>query len=81
MACGHAPIVSDRAPLRDYLSPQTSRVVAPDDVAALRAAIQTAAADHDATVAMGAAARARVEGEFTTRAFARRLADVLREVA
>jgi glycosyltransferase involved in cell wall biosynthesis len=81
MACGHAPVVTDRAPLRDYVSPETATVVRPRDERALRDAIRAKVDDHATSVAMGATARARIEERFTTRAFARRLADVLREVA
>jgi glycosyltransferase involved in cell wall biosynthesis len=80
MACGHAPIVTERASLRDYNSPGVATTVPPNDPVALRRAIDGALADHPRAVAMGAAARRHIENGFTTRDFAERLARVLREV-
>ena len=81
MACGHAPVVTDRAPLRDYLTPETATTVGPADASALRQAIERVTGDHERALEMGAAARRRIEEGFTTRSFAGRLAALLREVA
>jgi len=79
MAMARPLVVSDRAILRDYVRDgETALVVPPEDPAALRAAIERAVDDPGT---LGAAARARVEAELTTRHFAARIAPIVHEAA
>jgi glycosyltransferase involved in cell wall biosynthesis len=74
-------VVTERAMIRDYVSEETAVVVPPGDPQALRGAIERIVDDAELAARLGAAGRARVEREHTTRRFAERLAPILREAA
>lgn len=79
MAMARATIVTRRSTLADYVRPDETAVTVPaEDPHALRDAITRVLHDADAAMRMGASARRAVEERFTTRAFAGRLADVIR---
>lgn len=80
MATGRPVVVSDRPYLRDYVSPETARVVPPADADAMRGAVQSLLADHGEASALADNARRTVEERHSTRAFAARLADAIREL-
>ena len=78
---GKAIVASDRAILRDYVDDGVEALlVPPEDAAALREATERVLRDRDLARSLGAAARTRVEREFTSSAFAERLAPLLRSV-
>jgi glycosyltransferase involved in cell wall biosynthesis len=73
-------VVTERAMLRDYVTDsENGAVVPPEDPAALREAIERLLGDATLAARLGAAGRARVERDHTTRGFAARLAPVLRD--
>jgi glycosyltransferase involved in cell wall biosynthesis len=81
MAMGKAIVASDRAVLHDYVDDGVEAIlVPPEDPAALREAIERVLGDRELAASLGAAARARVEREFTSSVFASRLAPLLRSV-
>ena len=81
MAMGKAIVASDRAVLRDYVEDGVEAIlVPPGDPAALREAIEGVLGDRELAASLGAAARGRVEREFTSTVFASRLAPLLRSV-
>lgn len=81
MAMGKAVVASDRAVLHDYVEDGVEAIlVPPEDPAALRGAIERVLGDRELAASLGAAARARVEREFTSSVFASRLAPLLRSV-
>jgi glycosyltransferase involved in cell wall biosynthesis len=82
MALGKACLaLAGTAPAEIVLDGETGLLVPPGDPAALAAALVALFADPERTRAMGAAGRLRYEREFTARAFERRLAPVLEELA
>jgi len=81
MASGRPTVVSERSYLRDYLHADASLTVPPADAGALRDAVGRVLADDGLAHSLGAAARRHVEASYTTRAFAARLAGVIRELA
>ena len=80
MASGRPVVVSERAYLREYTSPQTARTFAPGDADALRNELVSLLADDDAAAALAAAARRAVEERHSTRHFAEQLARAIREL-
>ena len=73
-------VVTERALLRDYVTEGENGLVVPaEDPAALREAIERVLGDPALGAQLGAAGRARVERDHTTRGFAARLAPVLRD--
>lgn len=81
MATGRAIVATDRAVLHDYVDDGVEAVlVPPGDPAALRDAVERVLGDRAFALALGKAARARVEREFTSAAFAASLAPLLRSV-
>ena len=81
MAMGKAIVASDRAVLRDYVTDGVEALlVPPEDPVALREATVRVLSDRELARRLGAAARARVERDFTSSAFAARLAPLLRSV-
>jgi glycosyltransferase involved in cell wall biosynthesis len=81
MAMGKAVVASDRAVLHDYVDDGVEAIlVPPGDPAALLEAIERVLGDRELAASLGAAARARVEREFTSSVFASRLAPLLRSV-
>jgi glycosyltransferase involved in cell wall biosynthesis len=81
MAMGRPVVASERAILRDYVTHGVDALlVPPEDPAALRDAIQLVLADRALAERLGAAARARVEREHSTRGFAAQLARLLESV-
>jgi glycosyltransferase involved in cell wall biosynthesis len=82
MATARPVIVSERSTLRDYVKPDETAISVPaEDAAALRSAIERLTADPALGDHLGKSARKAVDERFTTRAFAGRLADVMRRVA
>lgn len=78
MAMAKAVVLTERAPLREYVDDDvTALVVPPKDPEALRAAVERVLGDAALRARLGAAARARVEREFTTRHMAERFRPVL----
>ncbi len=81
MAMGKPIVASDRPILRDYVDDGVEALlVPPEDSSSLRGAIERVLGDGELAQRLGAAARARVEREFTSPIFAARLAPVLRSV-
>jgi glycosyltransferase involved in cell wall biosynthesis len=81
MAMGKAIVATDRAVLHDYVDDDVEAVlVPPGDPAALREAVERVLGDRALALSLGTAARARVEREFTSAAFAASLAPLLRSV-
>jgi glycosyltransferase involved in cell wall biosynthesis len=75
-------VATDRAVLRDYVADGVEAIlVPPEEPAALLEAIERVLGDRDLAGRLGAAARARVERDFTSPAFAARLAPLLRSLA
>jgi glycosyltransferase involved in cell wall biosynthesis len=73
-------VVTERAMLRDYVTDgENGVVVPPEEPTALREAIERLLGDATLAARLGAAGRARVERDHTTRGFAARLAPVLRD--
>ena len=73
-------VVTERALLRDYVTDGENGLVAPaEDPQALRETIERVLGDPALAARLGAAGRARVERDHTTRGFAARLAPVLRD--
>lgn len=81
MALARPVVATDRPVIREYVADEeTALVVPPEDPASMRAAIERVLQNRQLGESLGAAGRARVETEHTTRRFAERLAGVLREV-
>jgi glycosyltransferase involved in cell wall biosynthesis len=81
MASGRPTVVSARAVFADYVRDGENGVlVAPEDPAALREALERLLGDRDLAARLGGAARRLVEDRLTTRRFAERLAGLLRSV-
>jgi len=80
MACARPTVATDRLYLRDYVHDDATTVVAPQDPAALRAAIEAVLGDGERAAAMGAAARGHVEAEHTTSLLGARLAELCRKI-
>jgi glycosyltransferase involved in cell wall biosynthesis len=71
-------IVTQRSTLRGYADEdENALVVPPEEPEALRSAVVRMLADHELAQRLGAAGRALVERELTTRRFAERLAGLL----
>ena len=82
MACARPVVVSRRAYLDDYLEDgATALTVAPEDPAALCDGVARVLGDAALADRLGAAARERVESDFTTHRLAERLAGVLSTLA
>ena len=79
MALG-LPVICTRTGFLEDAARQGALFVPPRDPAALRAAIETLAADPERRARMGEANRARVESEFTEEMVFRRWARVYRDV-
>lgn len=74
-------VVTDRPVIREYVEPDSTAVVVPEeDPSALRSGIARVLEDAALAGRLAAAARARVEREHTMERFAERLADFLRLV-
>jgi len=81
MACARPVVATERAILHDYVEDGVEAIlVPPEDPQALRAAVERVLGDPELARSLGEAARARVERSHTSRAFAARLAPVLRSV-
>jgi glycosyltransferase involved in cell wall biosynthesis len=81
MAMGRPIVATERAILHDYVDDGIEALlVPPGDPRAMRAAVERVLGDSELARSLGAAARARVERAHTSRAFAARLAPVLRSV-
>jgi glycosyltransferase involved in cell wall biosynthesis len=77
-AMGKPVIATDRATLREYIRDGDDGLfVPPENPQAMRAAIERLLGDADLRARLGAAGRARVECEFTTRHMANRWGPVL----
>ena len=75
-------VVTERAMLRDYVTDGDNGLVVPaEDPTALREGIERVLGDPAFAEKLGAAGRARVERDHTTRGFAGRLAPVLRDAS
>lgn len=82
MAMAKPVIVTERPIFRDYVVDGESCLsVTPEDPRALRAALERLRGDRELASQLGARSRELVEERFTTRRFARELADFLRSVA
>jgi glycosyltransferase involved in cell wall biosynthesis len=78
LAMGRPVVATDRAVLRDYVvEGETALVVAPEDPAALRAALERVLGEPALAESLGRNARAAVEARFTTERFAADLAPIL----
>lgn len=78
MAMARPIVATDRLMIREYVDDGVEALLVPaGDAGALRAAIERVLGDRALAHALGAAGRARVEREFTSRHFAQRLAPVL----
>jgi glycosyltransferase involved in cell wall biosynthesis len=73
-------VASDIGSIPELVGPEAGRLVAPGDVAGLRAALRELR-DDDLRARMGEAGRTRAEERFDARRNTRRLAGLLREVA
>jgi glycosyltransferase involved in cell wall biosynthesis len=81
MAMAKPIVATERAILRDYVEDGVDALlVPPEDPSALREAIARVLSDRELAERLGAAARARVERNHTTRGFAARPAPVLTSV-
>jgi glycosyltransferase involved in cell wall biosynthesis len=81
MAMGRPVVATDRELIREYVNHDVDALlVPPEDPAALRDAIHSVLADRALSERLGAAARARVEREHSTRGFATQLARLLESV-
>jgi glycosyltransferase involved in cell wall biosynthesis len=81
MAMGRPVVASDRAMFQDYVEDGVEALlVPPEDPASLRRAIERVLGDPELARSLGAAARARVERDHTSRGFASGLAPALRSV-
>ena len=82
LAMGRPLVATGRPILHDYVThEETALLVPPEEPERLAAAIRRVLEDAELARRLGAAARARVEAELTTRHFAERLAPILRAVA
>ena len=82
LAMARPLVATDRPILHDYVThEETALLVPPEEPERLAAAIRRVLEDAELARRLGAAARARVEAELTTRHFAERLAPILRAVA
>jgi glycosyltransferase involved in cell wall biosynthesis len=80
LATGLPVVASDIGSIPELVGPEAGRLVAPGDVAGLRAALRELR-DDDLRARMGEAGRTRAEERFDARRNTRRLAGLLREVA
>ena len=81
-AMGRALVVSDTAPMRDFIIPgETCLTVPPGDRDALAAAIRRLMAEPDTCTRLGATARRLVEERCAVPVFAERMAGLLRRYA
>jgi glycosyltransferase involved in cell wall biosynthesis len=82
LAMGRLLVATDRPILHDYVTDEeTALLVPPEDPQALADAIGRVLGDLDLAQRLGAAGRARVEAELTTRHFAERIAPILLRAA
>lgn len=82
MAMGRPIVATDRPMIREYVDDGVEALLVPaGDPSALRTAIERVLGDEELARALGAAGRARVEREFTSRHFAERLAPVLQSAS
>ena len=78
MASGRPVVVTERSTLAEYVrAGETALTVAPEDPAALRAAIETLLGDPERARKLGERGRRQVEESHTTRHFAARLAGII----
>ena len=78
MAMGRAVITADSAAVRELFTPGEQYLpVAPGDPAALAAALVTAASDLPRLIAIGTAARQRLQAEFLPQSIGRQLIELL----
>jgi glycosyltransferase involved in cell wall biosynthesis len=81
MAMQRPAIVTDRSTLGDYVRAGETVITVPaEDPAALRAALERVLGDPTLAGSLGSSARRAVDDRFTTRAFAGRLAHVIRRL-
>ena len=81
MAMAKPIVLTERDIFRDYVEPGASALaVPPEDAGVLRAAVERVLGDRPLRESLGGAARAAVEARFTSRLFAQRLGDVIRDV-
>ena len=79
LAMARPLVASDRPILHDYVADgETALLVPPEEPEALAAAIGRVLGNAELARRLGAAGRARVEAELTTRHFAKRIAPILR---
>lgn len=82
MATARPVVATERSTLAEYVrSGVTALTVPPEDADALRANIERVLSDRALARSLAASGRAAVENSFTTRHLARRLADLIRDVA
>jgi glycosyltransferase involved in cell wall biosynthesis len=82
LAMARPLVATDRPILHDYVTDEeTALLVPPEEPEALAAAIRRVLDDAEVARRLGAAGRAHVEAELTTRRFAERIAPVLRAAA
>lgn len=80
MACGRPVVIPDTPGLTDYVIPEETGLIYPaGDEDALAKCVQRLLGDEAMAVALGEAARRRVEQEFTTELQAERLAGLIRQ--
>jgi glycosyltransferase involved in cell wall biosynthesis len=81
LAMARPLVATDRPILHDYVTDgETALLVPPEEPEALAKAIRRVLEDAELARRLGAAGRARVEAELTTRHFAERIAPILRAV-
>jgi glycosyltransferase involved in cell wall biosynthesis len=81
MAMRRPVVATERAIFRDYIGDGIEGLVVPaEDPEAMRAAVERVLGDPELAARLGAAGRARVERDHTSRGFAAQLAPVLRDV-
>jgi glycosyltransferase involved in cell wall biosynthesis len=82
LAMGKPSVITARASVPDYVAPGAHALTVPaGDPAALRAAVDGLLADPSRGAALAAAGQEHVRAALTTRHFARRVAEVLHDVA
>jgi hypothetical protein len=82
LAMGRPAVITERASVRDYVTPgRHALAVPPGQPAPLRRAVDRLLTDRDAAGEMAAAGKTHVLDGLTTRHFARRIAAVLHEAA
>jgi glycosyltransferase involved in cell wall biosynthesis len=80
MAMGKALIISDNPPIRDYVEAgRTAEVVPVGEAEQLREAVLALKEDPERMLEMGARARERAQNLYSKPAFARRLAELVKE--